>query len=91
MAAELPGVDADLVSRELSRGAHRRTVHDHFELARSEVVRGSPHLFLQDGRHVHNPAVRLTWTAEHGRGFPGIHDYRPEAWSELVAAARAGN
>lgn len=91
VAAETPGVDADLVSRELSRGTHRRTVHDHFELARSEVVQGSPHLFLPDGRHVHNPAVRSTWTAEHGRGFPVIHDYRPEVWSELVEAARTGH
>jgi predicted DsbA family dithiol-disulfide isomerase len=91
VAAETPGVDADLVFRELSRGSHRRTVHDHFDLARSEVVQGSPHQFLPDGRHAHNPAVRLTWTAEHGRGFPVIHDYWPEVWAELVEAARTAS
>lgn len=87
VAAETPGVDAHLVRRELRRGTYRSDVHHHHDLALGEAVRGSPHLFLPDGRNAHNPAVRFEWTGVHGRGFPVIQEYRPEVWLEIVAAA----
>lgn len=86
IAADCPLVDADRLGWELRRGSHRAAVHDDFELAASPDVQGSPHVFLPDGRNVHNPGVRFEWTAAHGRGFPVILEYRPHVWLDVVAA-----
>lgn len=87
IAKECPQVDSDRLAWELQRGTHRSAVYEDFETSSSDLVQGSPHLFLPGGRDIHNPGVRFDWTTPHGRGFPVIREYRPTVYSELVTAA----
>lgn len=87
IAQECPLLDANRLAWELQRGTCRRAVYEDFETSSTDLVRGSPHLFLPGGHDIHNPGVRFGWTAPHGQGFPVIREYQPSVYSELVAAA----
>jgi hypothetical protein len=91
IAEECPDVDADRLQWELRRGTHREVIHEHFAISSGNAVQGSPHLFLPDGRNIHNPGVRFEWTAAHGHGFPVILEYQPSVWADIVAAALEPN
>ncbi|SDP79138.1 Predicted dithiol-disulfide isomerase, DsbA family [Actinopolyspora xinjiangensis] len=73
-------VDAESLADELRDGTHRKAVHQDWETARSETVRGSPHLFTADGRSVHNPGVR--WEPRGTSGQPPVLRDYDETWVE---------
>lgn len=87
IARECPRVDSDRLAWELQRGTCRGAVYEDFATSSSDLVQGSPHLFLPGGHDIHNPGVRFDWPAPHGQGFPVIREYRPAVYSELVTAA----
>ncbi|NKQ56061.1 DsbA family protein [Amycolatopsis sp. K13G38] len=87
VARQCPLLDADRLEHDLRRGTHRNALYEDFEIASTDLVRGSPHVFLPGGHDVHNPGVRFGWSAPYGKGFPVIHEYRPGVYPELVAAA----
>ncbi|GAB3386968.1 DsbA family oxidoreductase [Amycolatopsis echigonensis] len=87
VAEECSELDAARLAWELRRGHHREAVHEDFEISSSDLVQGSPHVFLPGGRSVHNPGVRFAWTAPYGQGFPVIREYDPGVWRALVHAS----
>lgn len=89
-AASCPAVDVDALRKALLDGRGRRTVFDHFEQARGDEVKGSPHLFLPDGTDAHNPGVQMHWEGKPGVGFPVIDADDPGVYRDLLRRAAAG-
>src|SRR5437763_920784 len=72
VAAGVPALDVDALAKALDDGAVRHRVVEQWHGARRGPVKGSPHLFLADGRDVANPGIKLHWEGDHGRGFPVV-------------------
>lgn len=88
--AALGGDRADSLREALDSGEFRSSVLDQCETARtSDVVKGSPHLFLPDGSDAHNPGVEMRWVGEHGRGFPVVDADEPDVYKSLLETAAA--
>jgi predicted DsbA family dithiol-disulfide isomerase len=62
VAARCDAVDTDRLAAALENGSARHRVMDAFrEAEASDVLKGSPHVFLADGSDVHNPGIRMHW------------------------------
>jgi hypothetical protein len=85
-AKEVDGLDADRLAEALDEGRYRSVISEHWEVAASNKVQGSPHLFLPDGTNVHNPGIEMHWEGEHGEGFPVVDGGRPLRLRGPVAA-----
>jgi predicted DsbA family dithiol-disulfide isomerase len=86
--AALDADRADSLREALDSGEFRSAVLDQCETARtSDVVKGSPHVFLPDGSDAHNPGVQMHWVGEHGRGFPVVDADEPNVYKSLLEAA----
>lgn len=81
------GLDVAALSEALDDGRARRTVLDQAAAAEESEVKGSPHLFLADGTEAHNPGVEMSWSGEHGVGFPVVSKDDPGIYEELVHRA----
>jgi predicted DsbA family dithiol-disulfide isomerase len=90
VAASCLAVDAEALRQALLDGAGRRAVFDHFEQAKDDEVKGSPHLFLPDGTDAHNPGVEMHWEGKPGVGFPVIDADDPGVYRDLLQRALAG-
>ncbi|HLE88455.1 MAG TPA: DsbA family protein [Candidatus Limnocylindria bacterium] len=91
VAAECDGLDLEALADAFDAGRARSALFAQYEVARSDAVDGSPHLFLADGTAVQNPGIEATW--EQGSdGFwrPTIVHDDPAAYERLVTAAAAG-
>lgn len=83
VAAAVDGLDVD----RLDLPAGERAVLEHLEVARTEEVQGSPHLFVH-GDGVHNPGIELHWEGEPGEGgYPVVDVDDPSVWDSLVSRA----
>lgn len=88
--SSLGGEEAEALREALDSGAARSAVLDQCETARtSDVVKGSPHVFLPDGTNAHNPGIRMHWVGEHGVGFPVVDEDSPDVYKSLLEAAAA--
>ena len=87
VARGCPEVDAVALQQALHAGTHRATVIEQWQEATRDgsPVKGSPHLFLPDGRDAHNPGIRMHWEGEHGKGFPIIDGDDPDEYENLLA------
>jgi predicted DsbA family dithiol-disulfide isomerase len=83
VAAATDGVDAERVATALDDGRHRSAVMRDFDVASTDLVQGSPHVFLPNGTDVHNPGVEL----HVDDGTPVIDADDPAAWDDLVRRA----
>ncbi|MFD1046234.1 hypothetical protein ACFQ1S_12030 [Kibdelosporangium lantanae] len=50
---------------------------DH-EIAKTDRVKGSPHLFLPDGTGLHNPGIDVHWEGPWAQGYPIARVTDPE-------------
>lgn len=89
VANECDGVDVAALAAAIDDGRARRRVVDDWGIARSDAVRGSPHLFLPDGSDEHNPGVAMRWEGDDGQGggFPVVERNDPAVFEELVRRA----
>ncbi len=88
VAATCDAVDETALERTLREGTGRTAVMAQWRQA-GEIAQGSPHLFLPDGTDTPNPGVSMSWTDEHGKGFPAIHDDDPGVYDDLLRRAAA--
>lgn len=89
VALACPAVDAAQLEDDIDHGHYRALVLADQREAATIEVKGSPHLFLPDGRDVHNPGVEMHWEGEHGAGFPVVDGDQPGVYDELVRSAAA--
>lgn len=80
-------VDVRALAEALDDGRARRSLIDQFHLARTGIVRCSPHVFLPDGTDVPNPGVEAHWEGEFGVGFPVIDHDNPDVYDDLLRRA----
>jgi predicted DsbA family dithiol-disulfide isomerase len=64
VASETDGLDLPALAAALDDGRARRHVFEQWEVAKTDVVRGSPHVFAPDGTNAQNPGLELSWTEE---------------------------
>jgi predicted DsbA family dithiol-disulfide isomerase len=83
VAAATDGVDAERVATALDDGRHRSALMRDFDVSTTDLVQGSPHVFLPDGTDVHNPGIELHVED----GTPVIDADDPSAWDDLVRRA----
>ena len=83
VAASVAGLDVD----RLDLSAGERAVLEHLEVARTDEVQGSPHVFVH-GDGVHNPGIELHWEGKAGEGgYPVVDVDDPSVWDSLVSRA----
>ncbi|MFN2587135.1 MAG: DsbA family protein [Actinomycetota bacterium] len=90
VASAVPGLDVDALRRALDDGRARRLLAADFDLARTDAVAGSPHVFLPHGEGFHNPGIEMHWEGEHGEGFPVVDKDDPAVYDRLLEAAATG-
>ncbi|AHI00256.1 dithiol-disulfide isomerase [Kutzneria viridogrisea] len=79
VARETGTVDVAELAAALDSGTSRAAVMADHEVAGSEVVQGSPHLFLADGTDLHNPGITVHWEGPWAAGFPVV-DKDDRSW-----------
>lgn len=90
VAAECDAIDLAALAEAFDAGRARHLVFEQYEVARSDAVDGSPHLFLADGTNVQNPGIEATWE-EGSDGFwrPTIVRDDQSVYDDLLRAAAA--
>jgi predicted DsbA family dithiol-disulfide isomerase len=90
VAAECERLDLESLAQAIDSGRARHQLFEQDEVARSDAVNGSPHLFLADGTAIENPGIEATWE-EGSDGFwrPTVVADDPAAYDRLVMAAAA--
>lgn len=81
VAQDCEHVDAERLELELIQGCGRAEVYAQWQVARTDPVQGSPHLFTANGFAAHNPGAVYRWTTKPGLGFPRLETYDP-SWAE---------
>jgi predicted DsbA family dithiol-disulfide isomerase len=90
VAAECDDLDLEALAEAFDSGRARAALFAQYEVARSDAVDGSPHLFLADGTNVQDPGIKATW--EEGSDCfwrPTVVADDPAAYDRLVTAAAA--
>lgn len=83
VATKTEGVDVDAVAAALDDGRHRSSIMRDFDVAATDAVQGSPHVFLPDGTDVVNPGIEL----HDEDGVPVVDADDPTAWDDLLRRA----
>ncbi len=92
VAAACDGIDLEALAHAFDTGRARHLIFEQYEVAKTDAVNGSPHLFLADGTNLQNPGIEATWK-EGGDGFwrPTIVRDDPTIYDDLLRrAARRG-
>jgi predicted DsbA family dithiol-disulfide isomerase len=89
VAADCDGVDRDALKEALIAGRARPAIEVNLQISQSDLVEGSPHLFLPDGTDVHNPGVEHHWEGDAGEGFPVVDNDMPDVYDTLLRRAAA--
>jgi predicted DsbA family dithiol-disulfide isomerase len=64
VASETDGLDLAALAAAIDDGRARREVFAQWEVAKTDEVRGSPHVFPPDGTNAQNPGLELSWTEQ---------------------------
>ncbi len=91
VASGCDSVDLAQLADAIDSGRARHRLFEHWEIAKTDAVSGSPHLFLADGWNAQNPGLDLDWSErEDGQWVPTlIRDLTPTAYEEIVRKAAA--
>lgn len=90
VAAETDGLDLAALAGALDAGRARPAVFEQWEVAKGDVVRGSPHVFAPDGTNAQHPGLEMDWAqGSDGVWLPTILRDDPDACADLVRRAAA--
>jgi predicted DsbA family dithiol-disulfide isomerase len=85
VASEADGLDLPALATALDEGSARRAIFDDWEVAKTDAVDGSPHLFLTDGWNAQSPGIEATWTqGDDGVWLPTIVRDDASVYEELL-------
>lgn len=88
VASETDGLDLAALAAALDDGRARRAIFDDWEVAKTDAVQGSPHLFAPDGANAQNPGLEMDWNeGEDGVWLPTILRDDPAAYEDLLRRA----
>lgn len=79
-------VDASALEAALDSGRARAAVISQHRqaVADGSPVKGSPHVFREDGSALHNPGIEMRWEGPKPGGFPVIVSDDPSVYDELL-------
>ncbi|MGH4013790.1 MAG: DsbA family oxidoreductase [Pseudonocardiaceae bacterium] len=89
VAAETEAVDVAGLADAIDDGRARRRLMDQYQIAASDAVTCSPHLFLPDGTNHANPGVQVYYAGEYGIGYPIATGDDPTVYDDLFTRAAA--
>ncbi|HEX6140654.1 MAG TPA: DsbA family protein [Candidatus Limnocylindria bacterium] len=87
VASQTDGLDLDRLAAALDAGTARRALFEQWEVAKTDAVAGSPHLFLPDGTNAENPGVETSWAEDDGAWIPTIVRDDPSVYDDFVRRA----
>jgi predicted DsbA family dithiol-disulfide isomerase len=88
VASETDGLDLALLATALDSGRARAAIFEHWEVAKTDAVQGSPHLFVHDGTNAQNPGLEVDWREEpEGVWVPTITRDDGYAYHDLLRRA----
>ena len=61
VAATCGAVDLEQLADAIDMGRARHLLFEQYEVAKTDAVDGSPHLFLADGTNLQNPGIEADW------------------------------
>jgi hypothetical protein len=64
VASETDGLDLARLAVALDAGRARAAIFEQWEVAKTDAVQGSPHLFVHDGTNAQNPGLEVDWREE---------------------------
>jgi predicted DsbA family dithiol-disulfide isomerase len=64
VASETDGLDLARLATALDAGRARAAIFEQWEVAKTDAVQGSPHLFVHDGTNAQNPGLEVDWREE---------------------------
>jgi predicted DsbA family dithiol-disulfide isomerase len=89
IAQQIPGINVDQLQSDLANGTYRSAVFADAELAQSDAVSMSPHLFLPDGTNITNPGLTVHWQGNWEQGFPVVDNDEPTIYETILNTAAA--
>jgi predicted DsbA family dithiol-disulfide isomerase len=90
VASETDALDLGALADALDAGRARRAIFEQWELAKTDAVQGSPHLFAPDGTNAQNPGLEMEWAqGSDGVWLPTILRDDPAAYEDLLRRAAA--
>jgi predicted DsbA family dithiol-disulfide isomerase len=88
VASETDGLDLARLATALDSGRARAAIFEHWEVAKTDAVQGSPHLFVHDGTNAQNPGLEMDWREEpEGVWIPTITRDDGFAYHDLLRRA----
>lgn len=88
VASECDGVDIGVLASALDDGRARPSIGSQWEVAKTDAVRGSPHVFLPDGTNAQNPGLEVSWAeGSDGIWMPTIERDEPGVYDDWVRRA----
>jgi predicted DsbA family dithiol-disulfide isomerase len=90
VASETDGLDLARLAEAIDSGRARRTIFTDWEIAKTDAVKGSPHLFVGDGTNGQNPGLEVDWHEQpDGVWMPTIVRDASWAYEDYVRRAAA--
>jgi predicted DsbA family dithiol-disulfide isomerase len=88
VASETDGLDLAALAAALDSGRARAVIFEQWEVAKTDAVQGSPHLFAPDGTNAQNPGLEMDWNeGDDGIWLPTILRDDPGAYEDLLRRA----
>jgi predicted DsbA family dithiol-disulfide isomerase len=90
VAAECDDLDLEALADAIDSGRARHLLFEQYEVARTDAVNGSPHLFVADGTNVENPGIEATFEqGADGYWRPTVVADDPLVYDDLLRRAAA--
>jgi predicted DsbA family dithiol-disulfide isomerase len=88
VASETDGLDLAGLATALDSGRARTAIFEQWEVAKTDAVQGSPHVFVHDGTNAQNPGLEVDWREEpEGVWVPTIARDDGYAYHDLLRRA----
>jgi predicted DsbA family dithiol-disulfide isomerase len=88
VASETDALDIAALASALDSGTARALLFRDWDVAKTDAVQGSPHLFAPDGTNAQNPGLEVDWTEQpDGVWLPTILRDDPGAYEDLLRRA----
>lgn len=72
VASQCDRVDLATLADAIDSGRARRRIFEQYEIAKTDAVQGSPHVFAGDGFDAQNPGLQLDWHQANGEWIPTL-------------------
>jgi len=87
VASQTDGIDLVQLADAIDTGRARHLLFEQWDVAKTDAVDGSAHLFTPDGWNAQNPGIEVSWREEAGEWIPTLVRDDPAVYEEIVRRA----